>query len=183
MFAAVFNRDISVASSLKYPQLYRIGQRSEAFSIRKLLLKMLEAAWHSVLLYMCCNYFYSSVADRAGQEIDLWSSSFTMFSALIVVISFKIALETTTWNWLSVTFWFLSMLSWWTFLLGYTAMDITPDVYGVGFRLMTDENYWMLMAFLPTVCLMPDIAYRYIKRMYFCTPMDLVSSSNHHFEF
>lgn len=92
MFAAVFNRDISVRSSLKYPQLYRVGQRGQAFTIFRLILKMIEAAFHSAVLYMACNFFYSTVVDRHGQEIDLWSSSFTMFSALILLISVKIAL-------------------------------------------------------------------------------------------
>lgn len=41
---------------------------------------------------------------------------------------------------------------------------------------MEDENYWILMAFLPVVCLAPGFAFAYIKRTYFYSPMDLVSS-------
>eukprot|EP00456_Euglypha_rotunda_P043327 TRINITY_DN3392_c0_g1_i8.p1 TRINITY_DN3392_c0_g1~~TRINITY_DN3392_c0_g1_i8.p1 ORF type:complete len:157 (-),score=11.50 TRINITY_DN3392_c0_g1_i8:117-587(-) len=99
-----------------------------------------------------------------------------MYTFLIIVVNIRIGLDTTTWNWLTFLFMFLSVFAWFCFALIYcTIIDITPDMYYVAQRLFADYNCWLLVLLIPAICILPDVAYRYYRRTYYPTLLDLVA--------
>jgi len=179
MLAAIFNKEVSKERSLLYPELYGSGIRNECFNLGMLGKAIFEGAVQSVIVFYLSIRIFSQtggVTQGDGLTNDVWIASTAMYSFLIVVVSIRIGLDTKTWNWVSVLFMVLSILAWFCFALIYsTIIWITPDMYYVSERLFGDVNFWLLLLLVPGICNLPDIAYRYLKRMYWPSPIDIVS--------
>ncbi|XP_028259722.1 phospholipid-transporting ATPase IC [Parambassis ranga] len=100
---AFFEQDASAENSLKYPELYKIGQRQELSSILKLSLSLLSAVYTSlVLFFIPFGVFYNTAFDyqtvavtvsmaatfTATTEIVLLTKFWTKFNIAAVCVSF-----------------------------------------------------------------------------------------------
>jgi len=117
-----------------------------------------------------------TVTSANGQTNDVWISSTAMYSCLVFVVNIRIGLDTVTWTWVSALFMFLSLAAWFCFAVVYSAIfAITPNMYWVAERLFGDINFWLLLALVPAICNLPDVARRYYRRMYHPKRLDIVA--------
>jgi phospholipid-translocating ATPase len=160
MFAAIFNRDAKKSTYLLYPELYKDGQVNSQYNIGLLGWAMLEAICHSLVLYYISSTWYTDVVSEDGTQNDVWVASSAMYTWLVVLVNYKIALLTTTWPAISKWFLFLSILAWFVFALIYNVLDITPNYYYVAFRTFGLPSHWLFSILIPIACLIPSFCYR-----------------------
>jgi len=175
MLAAVFNKEVSKRSSLQYPELYVVGQRREHFNIPMLLANILEGVVVSIGVFAVSAYYYTDVASVDGRSNDVWVCSTAMYTFLVILVNMKIGLLTTTWNWATHLFLYLSVLVWFLFVYVYSALDITPDMYHVAHQLFSYPDYWLWSLLVPIALMIPVVSYKYYKRMYYPTLLDIVA--------
>jgi len=115
---------------LKYPELYRYGQKSKSFNVRSFWVWIADSLFHSLVIYFFCVGFFGedyTLAD--GTEAGLWFQSTLIYTMVIVVVTFKAILITDTWTLYSLIATYGSMLAWFAFVPLYVA--IGPSI-GVG---------------------------------------------------
>jgi magnesium-transporting ATPase (P-type) len=160
---AMFNRDLPQEQMLEHPKLYASGHRNEGFNIKRLAWFMFKGVADSLILFMFAMVTFGDPSSTSpdGHSNDLWTISTAMFSALVMVVNVKIALDTTTWVKASVLFWVLTIISYWVFMLIYTSVEsLNPDMYGVMWRLVTMPSFWVMTGATLALTCIPDVAQR-----------------------
>jgi hypothetical protein len=111
-----------------------------------------------------------------GKTNDMWTASTGMYTAMVLVATGEVALETLSFVRFSCFWLFSSVALWFVFSVSESLwMSLTPDMYGVTQRLMVMAPFWLGMVVLtPAVCLLPDLAVRYYQHMYRATGWDLI---------
>jgi hypothetical protein len=59
LLAAIFNRDLPRDVMLRYPQLYSVGQKREAFNVKHMVFVLLKAVVDSTILYWFSIYTFA----------------------------------------------------------------------------------------------------------------------------
>ena len=107
MVKAVFEQDINYKPNLDhfryfFPALYYVGQRSLIFSATNYLKWIVEAALHSVVVFIVAYWSHrDAILHEDGRNNDLWSFSVTVFTAVILIVTLKLVLYTRMLNWVS----------------------------------------------------------------------------------
>lgn len=159
LLLALFNRDVSEDALLQFPQLYSAGQRNECFSTRMFIVVIFKGVCDSLLLFFFTIGALGVCADASGLDTDHWTMSTALFTATVLVVNLKVALETRTWTRWNALGLVLTVASWWVWVFILTASPaLNPDTYGVMRRLVVMPNFWLMLALLPVACMLPEIA-------------------------
>jgi phospholipid-translocating P-type ATPase (flippase) len=180
LFVAIFNQDISRKTIMSYPEQYIMGQENRFFSIKLLMWNFLEASIQSLGLFYSAMWLFSECVQQNGQMEDHWVISHFYYSNLVLLVTFRVVLESTTFNWVNGLFIVLSVLSWFAFGIAYSSIiSITPDMYMVAQRTFVNTNFWLGYLLVPVALIMPEIAIRYIRRTYFYNRNDIIAEIDH----
>ncbi|GAM29207.1 hypothetical protein SAMD00019534_123830 [Acytostelium subglobosum LB1] len=168
---AIFDQDVSVESSMKYPQLYKSGQKDSEFNLKILWIWLGEALCHSVVIFFCVRaiFMHGGPLLTNGLNLDFWCMGELMFILVVWTVSLKLALETRYWTWLTHFSIWGSMLIWflWQAILAslYNASSsASGDLYFTAFKLWSSALFWLALACIPIICLIPDSLYKIIQR-------------------
>jgi phospholipid-transporting ATPase len=176
MMAAIFNRDLSKKSMLSYPELYRSGPRNEHFNIPLLLAYIGEGFVHSLIVFFFAAYTFNTSTMSDGTDNDLWTTSTAMYTSVVIVVNIKIAMWTTTWVKYTHFFFWLTLASWWFWGLFYSGITfLNPDLYWVFYRLLSMGAFWFSFMVSPAACILPDLAWEFVRRNYFFTRSDIIA--------
>jgi hypothetical protein len=178
MLIAVFDRDVSRENLVRFPALYGEGLRNECFNVKQLVRVVAEGFAHSLLLYFGSHMLFTGAGDvmnSSGQSADLWVLSTSMYSFLIIVVTARVALDTSTFTWLNYFFLIASVLAWFGFALMYSSfLSLTPDMYHVAHEMMSTPAFWLGLAVVPAMCLVPELAWMIIRTTFWPTLKDVV---------
>lgn len=173
----VLDQFISARLLDRYPQLYIMGQRNEAFKMKIFAQWIANAVYHSVILYFfACLIWFGSLTK--GQELiqgdgkigGHWVWGTAMYGAVLMTVLGKAALITNNW-----TKWHIlgipgSMAIWWVFVAVYGTvapkLGASKEYYGVVPRLYESPVFWVQTILLAVACLLRDVVWKYVKRMY-----------------
>ncbi|KYR02985.1 P-type ATPase [Tieghemostelium lacteum] len=168
---AIMDQDVSAESSMKYPQLYASGQKDSEFNLKILWFWIVKAWFHSVVIFFGIYGIYRTgeVLVSDGVPLDMWAMGQNIFILVVMTVNLKLALETRYWTglthfsiWGSILIWFI-----WISVLA-TIQGIgsssSGEVYHVAYHLFSSANFWLSLALLPVIALLPDIIYKYIQR-------------------
>lgn len=80
------------------PKLYSVGQNKTIFTTSRFIGWVLWAIFQSLILF-ALNYlvFEFIIFNKEGLNGDLWSFSITYFTTIILLVDFKLAINTTYW--------------------------------------------------------------------------------------
>ncbi|KAE8294299.1 Phospholipid-transporting ATPase IC [Larimichthys crocea] len=85
MLLAFFEQDVSSESSLRWPELYKIGQRQELSSPLLLSLSLLHAVYASLIFFFIpCGVFYNTAFDYQTMAVTV--SMAATFTAIIEIV-------------------------------------------------------------------------------------------------
>jgi phospholipid-transporting ATPase len=179
MGAAVFNAPVSRERTLEHPEMYKYGQRFEAFNLKVLFAYLAEGVYQSLVIFFFSFYMFGdTVTDRAGRDNDQWTASSAMFTYMVVVTNLKMALQCVTWNWVTHLFFWLSIAAFVLVALVYCGTSIglstTPDMYWVTLRLYQQGMFWWGLLLVSVAALLPYVTYKYAQRMLKPTHEDIV---------
>eukprot|EP01133_Synstelium_polycarpum_P011475 gene11475-13378_t len=178
---AIMDQDVSPSSSMKYPQLYKSGQKDSEFNLKILWIWLSEAWVHSVVIFFGVFGFYRTGATLLGdgQTLDIWAMGQTIFVLVVITVNLKLALETRYWTWLthfsiwgSIIIWFI-----WQGILSAIPTaggSSTGEVYSIAYHLFKSPIFWLSLFVIPVICLIPDSMYKILQRDFRPYPFQIV---------
>jgi phospholipid-transporting ATPase len=102
MVAYLFEQDVSAQGSLKYPGLYAAGQKGLYFSIKVFWVWVIQGIYHGAICFWVPILYTSIAIDSQGIIPHLWWVSTLSFSLVINIVTLKLFLENTHWNFYSM---------------------------------------------------------------------------------
>lgn len=155
----------------RYPQLYNLGQRNTFFKIRVFGEWIINAVYHSIILYVGgCLFWLHDGPQSDGFSGGKWVWGTAMYGAVLLTVLGKAALVTNNWTKYHVIAIPGSMAVWIVFVAVYgevaPKLNISVEYFGVVPRLFTSPIFWIEMPTLAILCLLRDFAWKFSKRLW-----------------
>jgi phospholipid-transporting ATPase len=172
MVIGLFDQFLNARMLDQYPQLYKIGQKSEIFNIKIFWGWILNGFFHSFAIYHMTKWiWFESIVTPGGQSADLWMMGIVMFTIVLAVVLLKAILITNNWNKFTTYATVGAFVVWIIGLpiYGWIApglFGISPELIGVSMPLYTSLMYWISLLVIPVFCLLRDYLWKYYKRFY-----------------
>lgn len=155
---AIFEQDVSQAKAFKYPRLYEAGQRGQEFSMRLLYMWLLNALYHSLVVFFFDYLAFSD--DQSGKNIGVWGFGATAYASVVLTVNLRLAMEIHHWNWLTALCTFGSAAIWffWMLLMCSFQVFITDGrLYQVATNLFNTSEFWFGLLSTVAICLVPNL--------------------------
>ncbi|CAD5164992.1 unnamed protein product [Musa acuminata subsp. malaccensis] len=95
IIVGILDKDLSRKTLLKYPQLYRAGQRDERYNLKLFIFTMMDCIWQSIAIFYIPYLAYRhSDVDISGLG-DLW------ILAVVILVNIHLAMDVFRWNWIT----------------------------------------------------------------------------------
>ncbi|KAL6054164.1 Phospholipid-transporting ATPase [Balamuthia mandrillaris] len=165
---AIFDREL-----LAYPQLYQRGLRKQEFSTIKYWKWQLLGVYQSVVAFFFgMGAFSNGNVSKSGRVLDLFGMGHTIMLTVILIVTARVSLLTSTWtlyNHGAITF---SLLVWFLFIIAFSFIPDNPlahpdEIARDPFNWMSTAAFWLTPFVATAVACLPDILYKFIKRTYF----------------
>jgi hypothetical protein len=177
-----FDTDILPEHVMAWKWVYMSGRDHMDLNVRLMAQWFVQAVLDSILLF--CFSLYTAQYSRAvwgwdGDTADLYVFGTTVYSMMLLAMSFKVATITYTWNRISWFFFLGSLLLYLIFIFSYAAMPASYTFYNVAVHMMRLAPHWLLVMLGASVSVAIDYAIIYVKLTFFPTPVDVaVEKSN-----
>jgi phospholipid-transporting ATPase len=167
----VLDQFISARLLDRYPQLYGMGQRNEFFRLKVFIEWVLNAIYHSIILYGFSEMiWHADLIQGDGKIAGHWVWGTALYGAVLLTVLGKAALITTNWTKYHVLAIPGSMALWYAFIAVYGIVapmaNLSKEYRGVVPRLYSSPIFWLQMVSIAVLCLLRDFAWKYAKRMY-----------------
>lgn len=161
------------------PKLYRAGQIKFYFNLKIFWLWLLYAIIHGGLTYLLVSTgvrLHSVSGD--GKLIDHWYTNTLIFSCIIHIVTFKIFVEITYWNWLVIGTSVLSVIVYYVSILLINnpvfAKKVQNQLTGKVFDMMLNNTFWVYVLTVPFFVLVFDLCLKNLYKFLKPTPIDLI---------
>ncbi|NXI29298.1 AT8B2 ATPase, partial [Sterrhoptilus dennistouni] len=166
----VFDQDVPEQRSMEYPKLYEPGQLNLLFNKREFFICIAQGIYTSIFVFFIpYGVFTDATRDDGAQLADYQSFAVTVATSLVIVVSVQIALDTGFWT--AINHFFI-----WGSLAAYFAILFTMHSDGL-FRMFPNQfrfvgnaqntlaqpTVWLTIALTAVVCIMPVVAFRFLK--------------------
>jgi phospholipid-transporting ATPase len=167
----ILDQFISARLLDRYPQLYAMGQKNSAFTMRVFMEWTVNAFYHSIVLYIfSCLFWYSDLIQGDGKIAGHWVWGTAMYAAVLMTVLGKAALVTNNWTKYHIIAIPGSMAFFWVFVAVFALVapmvGMAPEYYGTVPRIFESPVFWLQAPVLAILCLLRDVAWKYAKRMY-----------------
>ncbi|XP_058279766.1 phospholipid-transporting ATPase ID isoform X5 [Hirundo rustica] len=166
----VFDQDVPEQRSMEYPKLYEPGQLNLLFNKREFFICIAQGIYTSILMFFIpYGIFADATRDDGAQLANYQSFAVTVATSLVIVVSVQIGLDTGFWT--AINHFFI-----WGSLAAYFAILFTMHSDGL-FRMFPNQfrfvgnaqstlaqpTVWLTIALTTVVCIMPVVAFRFLK--------------------
>ncbi|SMN21489.1 similar to Saccharomyces cerevisiae YAL026C DRS2 Aminophospholipid translocase (flippase) that maintains membrane lipid asymmetry in post-Golgi secretory vesicles [Maudiozyma saulgeensis] len=168
----VFDQFVSSRLLERYPQLYKLGQKGQFFSVTIFWSWIINGFYHSAVVFIgtILFYRYGSALNMHGEVADHWTWGVSVYTTSILIVLGKAALITNQWT--KFTFVAIpgSFLFWLVFFPIYGSIfpyaSISREYFGVVPHTYRSGVFWLTLLVLPMFALLRDFAWKYYRRMY-----------------
>ncbi|KAI1322811.1 phospholipid-translocating P-type ATPase [Xylariaceae sp. FL0255] len=159
----------------RYPQLYGSGQRNEFFKLGTFAAWIINAFYHSLVLYIFSELiWYGDLILADGTIAGHWVWGTALYGAVLTTVLLKAALVTSNWTKYHIMAIPGSLLFWFGFIAVYAIVGpergFSTEYHGLVPKMYTSPVFWLQLVSLPLLCLVRDVTWKYIKRMYYPRP-------------
>ncbi|KAI1715095.1 phospholipid-transporting ATPase ID [Ditylenchus destructor] len=167
----IFDQDVNDEYSLQYPKLYIPGQYNLFFNMRIFIYSIIHGMISSIVLFFIpYGTFYHASSGNGRDMNDYPMLCFTVFTALVIVVTGQIMFDTTYWTVFNLFVIFGSIFFY--FLLAWVFYRVVPiDVaawfpsviqsYDVAFRAFRSPLFWLSILLICVILLVPTLANRF----------------------
>ncbi|XP_032426049.1 phospholipid-transporting ATPase ID-like [Xiphophorus hellerii] len=166
----LFDQDVNDRWSFRYPQLYSPGQLNMFFSKRTFVQCLIVSTYTSlVLFFIPWAAMQDSVRGDGKDVADYQSFAMLTQTSLMVVVSSQMFLD--TYYWTVINQFFL-----WGSIAAYLAITFTISSNGLFFMFtssfpfigsarnsLNQPNVWLTMFLTCLLCILPTVAYRFLR--------------------
>ncbi|KAM3614529.1 uncharacterized protein V6R79_015801 [Siganus canaliculatus] len=166
----IFDQDVPDQRSLEYPKLYEPGQLNLLFNKREFFICIAQGIYTSVVLFFVPYAVLSSATQSTGVPLaDYQTFAVTTATALVIVVSVQIALDTGFWTVINHVFVWGSLGSYFTIMFALhsqTLFKIFPNQFhfvGSAQSTLLQPVVWLTIALATAICIVPVLTFRFLK--------------------
>uniref|UniRef100_A0A4W2DUT4 Phospholipid-transporting ATPase n=1 Tax=Bos indicus x Bos taurus TaxID=30522 RepID=A0A4W2DUT4_BOBOX len=165
----VLEKDVSAETLMQLPELYRSGQRSEAYLPLTFWITLLDAFYQSLVCFFVPYYTYQ------GSDIDIFTFGNPLNTAALFVILLHLVIESKSLTWIHMLVIAGSILCYFCFALAFGAMCVTcnppSNPYWIMQEHMADPVFYLVCVLTTCVALLPRFIYRVLQGSLFPSPI------------
>lgn len=165
----VLEKDVSAETLMQLPELYKSGQKSEAYSPLTFWITLLDAFYQSLVCFFVPYYAYQ------GSDIDIFTFGNPLNTAALFIILFHLVIESKSLTWIHMLVIIGSILSYFFFALAFGAMCVTcnppSNPYWIMQKHMLDPVFYLVCILTTFVALLPRFIYRVLQGSLFPSPI------------
>ncbi|GAA6019012.1 hypothetical protein JCM10207_006287 [Rhodosporidiobolus poonsookiae] len=175
----VFDQFVGARMLDRYPELYKLGQQNQFFSVRIFWQWIINALLHSFVIYcVTAAIFNQGLVLAQGWIGGQWVWGTTLYLSALLTVLAKAALITDIWTKYTLlaipgsfvfTMGFLPLYAWIAPMLGFS-LEYTSIVS----RLWTSGVFWLTILLVPVLLLARDFAWKSYKRIFRPEPYHIV---------
>ncbi|XP_071325988.1 phospholipid-transporting ATPase ID isoform X2 [Trachinotus anak] len=166
----IFDQDVPDQRSLEYPKLYEPGQLNLLFNKKEFFICITQGIYTSVVLFFVPYAILSDATQSNGVPLaDYQTFAVTTATALVIVVSVQIALDTGFWTVINHVFVWGSLGSYFTIMFALhseTLFRIFPNQFhfvGTAQSTLLQPVVWLTIALATAICIVPVLAFRFLK--------------------
>uniref|UniRef100_A0A4W5MPT0 Phospholipid-transporting ATPase n=1 Tax=Hucho hucho TaxID=62062 RepID=A0A4W5MPT0_9TELE len=166
----IFDQDVPEQRSLEYPKLYEPGQLNLLFNKREFFICITQGIYTSVVLFFLPYAILSHGTQGTGEPLaDYQTFAVTTATALVIVVSVQIALDTGYWTAINHFFVWGSVGSFFTIMLAMHSQilfSIFPNQFhfvGSAQSTLVQPLVWLTIVLATVICIVPVLAFRFLK--------------------
>lgn len=168
----IFDQFVTSRLLERYPQLYKLGQKGQFFSVTIFWGWVLNGFYHSVVIFIgsILFYRYGNCLNMHGETADHWTWGVAIYTTSIIIVLGKAALITSQWTKFTLVAIPGSLVFWLVFFPIYSAIfprvNVSPEYYGITGHVYGSATFWLMCIVLPVFALFRDFIWKYYKRTY-----------------
>ncbi|XP_078614739.1 phospholipid-transporting ATPase IF-like isoform X2 [Branchiostoma floridae x Branchiostoma japonicum] len=160
----LFEQNIKKADLMKNPELYKDIAKNRRLDIFHFLYWTILGIWHALVNYYGPMYLFWDAPSLMPDQTMFGNFGLGtfIFTAVVIVVNLKMAVETHYWTWLNHFAIWGSIIVYFLFTLVYSAImfgwpiDNKP-MYYVFLQLLSSPTVWLALLVLVTACMIPDV--------------------------
>ncbi|XP_026364620.2 phospholipid-transporting ATPase VD isoform X1 [Ursus arctos] len=165
----VLEKDVSAETLMQLPELYKSGQKSEAYLPLTFWITLLDAFYQSLVCFFVPYYTYR------GSDIDIFAFGNPLNTAALFIIILHLVIESKNLTWVHVLVIAGSILSYFFFALVFGAACVTcnppSNPYWIMQEHMLDPVFYLVCVLTTCVALLPRFTYRVLQGSLFPSPV------------
>uniref|UniRef100_A0A670ZSB6 Phospholipid-transporting ATPase n=1 Tax=Pseudonaja textilis TaxID=8673 RepID=A0A670ZSB6_PSETE len=169
LLVGLLDQDVSDKLSIRFPNLYVLGQKDLLFNYKKFFLSLLHGVITSLIIFFIPYGAYLQTMGQDGEApSDYQSFAITASSSLIFAVNFQIGMDTSYWTFVNAFSIFGSIALYFgiMFDLHSTGIHVLfPSVFqftGTASNALRQPYIWLTIILSVTLCLLPIIALRFL---------------------
>uniref|UniRef100_A0A673T2J0 Phospholipid-transporting ATPase n=1 Tax=Suricata suricatta TaxID=37032 RepID=A0A673T2J0_SURSU len=166
----VFDQDVPEQRSMEHPKLYEPGQLNLLFNKREFFVCIAQGIYTSVLMFFIpYGVFAEAAQDNGAQLADYQSFAVTVATSLVIVVSVQIGLDTGYWTAINHFFIWGSLAAYFAILFAMHSdglFSMFPNQFrfvGNAQSTLAQPAVWLTIALTTVVCILPVLAFRFLK--------------------
>ncbi|XP_062848850.1 phospholipid-transporting ATPase ID [Trichomycterus rosablanca] len=166
----IFDQDVPEQHSLEYPKLYEPGQLNLLFNKREFFICITQGIYTSLVLFFVPYGVLSQATQSNGVPLaDYQTFAVTTATALVIVVSVQISLDTGYWTAVNHFFVWGSLGAFFTILFTMHSsilFNIFPKQFhflGSAQNTLAQPVVWLTIALATVICIVPVLAFRFLK--------------------
>ncbi|XP_039097040.1 probable phospholipid-transporting ATPase VD [Hyaena hyaena] len=165
----VLEKDVSAETLMQLPELYKSGQKSEAYLPLTFWITLMDAFYQSLVCFFVPYYAYQ------GSDIDIFAFGNPLNTAALFIIILHLVIESNSLTWVHMLVIVGSILSYFFFALAFGAMCVTcnppSNPYWIMQEHMLDPVFYLVCVLTTCVALLPRFVYRVLQGSLFPSPV------------
>ncbi|KAK1425808.1 hypothetical protein QVD17_21169 [Tagetes erecta] len=167
VIVGLLDKDVSVALSKKYPQLYKEGLNNTFFNWKIVGTLALFSLYQSLIVYNFAVSSSTSGLTSSGRMLGHWDVSTMAFTCLVITVNLRLLMMCSTvtrWHTISIGG---SVLLWFLFIFIYAIVFVDKGTFFSIYVLMSTIYFYLMIILIPTCALLGDFIYQGFQRWLF----------------
>ncbi|XP_050647547.1 phospholipid-transporting ATPase VD isoform X3 [Macaca thibetana thibetana] len=165
----VLEKDVSAETLMQLPELYKSGQKSEAYLPHTFWITLLDAFYQSLVCFFVPYFTYQ------GSDIDIFAFGNPLNTAALFIILLHLIIESKSLTWIHMLVITGSILSYFLFAIVFGAMCVTcnppSNPYWIMQEHMLDPVFYLVCILTTCIALLPRFVYRVLQGSLFPSPI------------
>ncbi|XP_033070644.1 probable phospholipid-transporting ATPase VD isoform X3 [Trachypithecus francoisi] len=165
----VLEKDVSAETLMQLPELYKSGQKSEAYLPHTFWITLLDAFYQSLVCFFVPYFTYQ------GSDIDIFAFGNPLNTAALFIILLHLVIESKSLTWIHMLVITGSILSYFLFAIVFGAMCVTcnppSNPYWIMQEHMLDPVFYLVCILTMCIALLPRFVYRVLQGSLFPSPI------------
>ncbi|XP_042470971.1 phospholipid-transporting ATPase 1-like [Zingiber officinale] len=152
----ILDKDLSRKTLMKYPQLYRTGQRDERYSLKLFILIMTDAVWQSVAIFYIPYLVYRQSTIDGSSIGDLWTL------AVVVLVNIHLAMDVRRWYWITHAAIWGCIVATAICVIIIDCISTLPGYWAI-FKIMGTGLFWLCLLGITVAGMLPHFSAKVLK--------------------